>query len=47
MADHGIYGFKRYIALAIVARNLQRIGAILQMKEQKREAWKVNRYNKS
>ena len=28
--DHGIEGFKRYIALAIVARNIQKIGAILQ-----------------
>jgi hypothetical protein len=28
--DHGIEGFKRYIALAIVARNIQKIGAIVQ-----------------
>jgi hypothetical protein len=27
--DHGIDGFKRYIALSILARNIQRIGAIL------------------
>ena len=27
--DNGIHGFKRYCALAIVARNIQRIGAIL------------------
>jgi hypothetical protein len=27
--DHGIEGFKRYVALSVVARNLQRIGAIL------------------
>jgi len=27
--DHGIDGFKRYVALAVVARNLHRIGAIL------------------
>lgn len=27
--DHGIDGFKRYCALAVVARNIQRIGAIL------------------
>jgi hypothetical protein len=30
--DHGIEGFKRYIALAIVARNIQKIGAILQQR---------------
>ena len=27
--DHGIKGFKRYVALAVVARNLQQLGAIL------------------
>ena len=27
--DHGIDGFKRYVALAVVARNIHRIGAIL------------------
>jgi len=31
--DHGIEGFKRYVALAIVARNLQLIGAMLQKRE--------------
>jgi len=27
--DHGIEGFKRYVALAVVARNVQRLGAIV------------------
>lgn len=31
--DHGIEGFKRYIALGILSRNLQRIGTILIAKE--------------
>jgi hypothetical protein len=31
--DHGIEGFKRYVALAMVARNIQRIGVILQQNE--------------
>jgi len=31
--DHGIDGFKRYIALAVVARNIQKIGAILLQRE--------------
>ena len=35
--DHGIAGFKRYVALAVVARNIHRIGAILKQQEQKRE----------
>ena len=32
--DHGIDGFRRYVALAIVARNIHRIGAILWKREQ-------------
>lgn len=35
--DHGIGGFKRYVALAVVARNIHRIGAILWQQEQQRE----------
>ncbi len=27
--DHGIDGFKRYVALAVVGRNIQKLGAIL------------------
>lgn len=38
--DHGIEGFKRYVALAVVARNIHRIGAILWQQEQKREQGK-------
>jgi len=34
--DHGLLGFKRYVALSIVARNIQRIGAILTDKERAR-----------
>jgi len=33
--DHGIHGFKRYVALAIVARNIQIVGHILQQKKVK------------
>ena len=32
--DHGIHGFKRYVALAVVARNIHRIGAILWQREE-------------
>jgi hypothetical protein len=35
--DHGIQDFKRYIGLAVVARNLHTIGNILQKKESERE----------
>jgi len=39
--DHGINGFKRYVALAVVARNIHRIGAILWQQEQEREKRKT------
>ncbi len=36
--DRGIVGFKRYVALAVVARNIQRLGALLrQQEEEQRE----------
>ena len=31
--DHGIVGFRRYVALAVVARNVQRLGAVLRQQE--------------
>jgi hypothetical protein len=31
--DHGLDGFQRYVALAMVARNIQQLGAILQKKK--------------
>ncbi len=34
--DHGLHGFKRYVGMAIVARNIQIIGHIVQQKELKR-----------
>lgn len=35
--DHGIDGFKRYVALAVLARNIHRIGAILWQQDAARE----------
>jgi transposase-like protein len=34
--DHALDGFKRYVALAVVARNIQRLGAVLREQEVKR-----------
>jgi hypothetical protein len=34
--DHGIWGFKRYVALAVLGRNIQILGTIIQQKELKR-----------
>ena len=39
--DHGIDGFKRYVALAVLARNIHRIGAILWQQDKKREQRKA------
>lgn len=39
--DHGITGFKRYVALAIVTRNIMRLGAIIKkIESNKRGAYK-------
>ena len=35
--DHGIEGFKRYVALAVLARNIQILGHMIQQKELKRQ----------
>ena len=34
--DHGIVGFRRYVGLAVVARNIQRLGAVLRQQEMER-----------
>jgi len=34
--DHGIHGFKRYVGLAVLARNIQILGHILQQKQLQR-----------
>lgn len=35
--DHGIDGFRRYVALAIVARNIQKIGEIIRTKKRNQQ----------
>lgn len=45
--DHGIDGFRRYVALAVVSRNIQKLGDIIQQRELeriKRAALKRRRY---
>ncbi len=34
--DHGLHGFKRYVALAVLARNIQIMGHLIQQKELKK-----------
>ncbi len=45
--DHGIKGFKRYIAMAVVARNIQRLGAMLRQQEQEAAQRKRGLYKKA
>jgi hypothetical protein len=39
--DHGIEGFKRYVALAVLARNIHRIGDIVWQRDMEREQRKA------
>lgn len=41
--DHGLDGFKRYVALAVVARNVHRLGAILLAAEAEQERCRQRR----
>jgi IS5 family transposase len=45
--DHGIEGFKRYVAMAVVARNVQRLGAVLRQQEREAEERKRGPYKKA
>jgi transposase, IS5 family len=42
--DHGLFGFKRYVALAVLARNIQVLGAKIQQKERARLRRMENAY---
>jgi transposase, IS5 family len=35
--DHGLHGFKRYVALSVLARNIQILGHLIQQKKLKRQ----------
>ena len=45
--DHGINGFKRYVAMAVVARNIQRLGAVLRQQGQEVAERKRGPYKKA
>jgi len=42
--DHGITGFKRYVALAVVARNIQKLGSELIRKAREEERRRQNKH---
>lgn len=41
--DHGIHGFKRYVAMAVVARNIEILGKMLLQKDLKKERRQDNK----
>ena len=45
--DHGLVGFKRYVALAVLSRNIQLLGKLLRQKELKNKKRLENKYNSS
>jgi len=45
--DHGIEGFKRYVSMAIVARNVHRLGAVLRQQEREAKERKRGPYKKA
>jgi transposase, IS5 family len=45
--DHGLNGFMRYVAMAVVARNIQRQGAVLRQQEQEAAQRKRGSYQKA
>jgi transposase, IS5 family len=45
--DHGIDGFKRYVALAVLSRNIKRLGTIVRRQEREKEQRKRGCYKKA
>ncbi len=45
--DHGINGFKRYVSLAVLSRNIKRLGTIIRKQAQEKEARKRGQYKKA
>jgi len=45
--DHDIEGFKRYVSLAVVARNIQRLGAILRRQDEEAQERERGPYRKA
>lgn len=45
--DHGIDGFKRYVSLAVMARNVHRLGSMIRKQQQEKERRKRGPYKKA
>ena len=45
--DHGIHGFKRYVGLAVLSRNIKRLGTIIRQQAKEKEERKRGKYKKA
>ena len=45
--DHGIKGFERYVALAVLAKNIHRLGSVLREQQKERQRRKRGPYKKA
>ena len=45
--DHGIKGFERYVALAVLAKNIHRLGTVLRKQQKERQRRKRGPYKKA
>ncbi len=45
--DHGIKGFERYVALAVLAKNIHRLGTVLREQQKERQCRKRGPYKKA
>ena len=45
--DHGIDGFKRYISMAVMARNIHRLGCVILSQQREQERRKRGPYKKA
>jgi len=45
--DHGIKGFERYVALAVLAKNIHRLGTVLREQQKERQRRKRGPYKKA
>ena len=47
LPDHGIKGFERYVALAVLAKNIHRLGTVLREQQKERQRRKRGPYKKA
>ena len=45
--DHGMVGFKRYVSMAVLSRNIKRLGSTIRQQAKEKEERKRGQYKKS